>query len=199
MDNDIVKKDNDIEKKNNGVEKKKNNIDKKALTIPNINLNQCEGLADDITLWAKFDKAAAGIVIESQGKTLPNLRGRLVFIEPYLGKWTDGVLEKLPHVENKNEIPKGFERRCDIKIDSGGTLVGLSLAKSSFEFQLCPYLKHLKNQGLRPEEVTTRIRTRMASNSQGKWPIAVFDIVEGESDNVTPQQPPEDNTPNEWR
>ena len=46
----------------NEIEKKKNNKDKKALTIPDINLNQCTSLADGITLYAKLDKAAAGIV-----------------------------------------------------------------------------------------------------------------------------------------
>ena len=104
----------------------------------------------------------------------------------------------LPHVKNENEIPKGFERRCDIKIDSGGTLVGLSLSKSSFKFQLCPYLKHLNNQGLRPEEVTTRIRTQMRSNNLGSWSIAVFDFVGDDSEKLTPQQPPKENVPSEW-
>jgi hypothetical protein len=183
----------------NEIEKKKNNKDKKALTIPDINLNQCTSLADGITLYAKLDKAAAGIVIESQGKTLADLKGRLVFIEPHLGKWTDGVLEKLPYVEKKLDMPKGFKPRCDIKIDSGGTLIGLSLAESSFVYQLCPYLKYLENQGFRPEQVITRIRTQMRSNDLGSWPIAVFDIVEDDSDNVKPQQPPKVDTPTEWR
>jgi hypothetical protein len=176
-----------------------NEVEKYELTIPDENLDQCIRLADDVTIWAKLDKGGNGIVIESQGKILPELKGKILSIQPYLVKFNEGVPEKIPHVENDLKIPKDFERRCDVKMNCGGTLIGLSLSKSSFKFQLSPYVKYLRKQGLRPEQVTTRIRTRMASNHLGSWPIAVFDIAGDQPDVVKPQQPPEVKTPPQWR
>jgi hypothetical protein len=184
---------------NKELTKKENRREENALIIPDENLDQCLRLADDVTMWAKLDKGGNGIVIDSQGKILPEIKGKLVSIQPYLVRFNESSPEKIPHVDDELQIPSGFERRCDLKIDCGGTLIGLSLAKSSFKFQLCPYLKHLRNLGLRPEEITTRIRTRMASNHLGSWPIAVFDLAGGEHEVVTPQHPPEVKIPTQWR
>jgi hypothetical protein len=179
--------------------KEEENEEEYDLTIPDENLDQCERLADEVTIWAKLDKGGNGIVIESQGKILPELKGRILSIQPYLVKFSEDGPEKIPHVVNDLKIPKGFERRCDIKMNCGGTLIGLSLSKSSFKFQLSPYVKYLRKRGLRPEQVNTRIRTRMAKNHLGSWSIAVFDIAEDDQDNVKPQQPPKVDTPAEWR
>jgi hypothetical protein len=59
------------------------------------------------------------------------------------------------------------------------------------KFQLSPYLKYLKNQGLRPEDVITRITSKQVSNQMGTFQVAVFEVAdEKEKSSETPKAMP---------
>ena len=114
-------------------------------------------------------------------------------VNAYLIKFESGTPTKIPNVVNDLEIPKGYERRCDVKfLTSGGEVLGISLPPSSTKFYLSPYLKYLKNRNLRPEDVLTRVTSKQASNKHGTWPVAVFELADPKA------EPPKDYT-KEWK
>jgi len=150
------------------------NYEDLSLSIPDENLQDVLNISDDLAVWAKLDRGGNGFYFPSQDKTVTELTGVVKSLSPYLVRFEDNIPHKLPHEPDDLKIPDGYERRCDIKIDVDGMIVGLSLSPSSFKHQLSPYVRHLANRGLRPEQVTTRIKTKTASNSMGSWAIAVF-------------------------
>jgi hypothetical protein len=152
-----------------------------TLTIADENIDSVISLSDDTTTWARL--VDGGFELTAHGKTVPELVGQLVAVTPYLINFDAGdrVPAKKPHVENDIDIPEGYSRRCDIKLEIGSqALVGLSLAPSSMKHHLSPYLKYLRNQGLRPDEVITRITSKRASNQMGTFNVAVFELVDGD-------------------
>ena len=190
-------------KNNNGKTKESKELTLKSnatITIPDQTIEDMIALTDDTCHWCKL--ADGGFKFVNQDKIVPEIVGRMMSIQPYLINFEAGdrLPAKKPHVRNDIEIPEGFSRRCDIKLDVDGQLIGLSLAPSSMKFQLSPYLKYLKNQGLKHREVTTRIRSKQASNIQGTFNVAVFEIADAER--REPSETPYDNTslnfPDEW-
>ena len=153
------------------------------LSIDNGTLEDVAALSDDWAMWVKLRDS--GFEFVSMDKTVPELVGKIIDIRPYLVRFENGQPDKLPHCKNDLEIPEGYERRCDIKIETQGQVVGISLSKSSFIHQLSPFIKFLKNQGLRPEQVMTRLQSKQASNNLGVWNICTFEMVE-----TPPQQSP---------
>jgi hypothetical protein len=169
--------------------------------IPDESIDSVIEMSDDIAIWCK--PVRGGFQFANQDKIVPELVGKLVSITPYLINFDEGDRQpaKLPHVKTDVEIPEGYSRRCDIKILAGGQVIGISLAPSSMKFQLSPYLKYLKNQGLRPEQVTTRITSKQVSNQMGTFQVTVFEMTNGER--KTPSETPikssnDDPTPDEW-
>jgi len=64
-------------------------------------------------------------------------------------------------------------------------------------------LKYLRNKGLRPEEVLTRISSKQAANIRGSWSVATFELADDRP--VLGKKPPEEpspanaeNIPSEW-
>jgi hypothetical protein len=158
-------------------------------SIPDSNLNAVIELSDDAAIWCKL--ADSGFTVIAQGKLIPEIVGRLVSVQPYLINFDAGdrLPAKKPHVKSDTEIPEGYSRRCDIKVEAGGSILGISLAPSSMKFQLSPYLKFLKNSGLRPEQVVTRLTSKRVSNNQGTFNVCVFELVDG-TKKVRPSETP---------
>jgi hypothetical protein len=177
-------------RKNNGDEEKRK--EERGLThagesppsIPDESIHQVIKLSDDLAIWAKL--VVGGFQFANQDKIVPEIIGTLVQIQPYLINFDAGdrLPAKKPHVESDLDIPEGYSRRCDIKLLTSGQVVGISLAPSSMKFQLSPYLKYLRNQGLRPEEVLTRVTSRQVSNNMGTFQVAVFEVADGEPEKV---------------
>jgi hypothetical protein len=171
-----------------------------TITIPDQTIEDMIALADDTCQWCKLTDG--GFKFVNQDKIVPEIVGRMMSIQLYLINFEAGdrLPAKKPHVRNDTEIPEGYSRRCDIKLDVDGQLIGLSLAPSSIKFQLSPYLKYLKNQGLRPDQVITRVRSKQASNALGTFNVAVFEIADAER--KEPSETTSDETsfdyPDEW-
>ena len=169
--------------------------------IPDENVKAVIDMSDDVAIWGKL--VPGGIQFPNQDKIVPEIIGQLVQITPYLINFVAGdrLPAKKPHVKDDIEIPEGYSRRCDIKLNAGGQVIGLSLAPSSMKFQLSPYLKHLQNQGLRPDKVLTRITSRQVSNNMGTFQVAVFEVAneKGMPKETSPEEVPEDTSyPDEW-
>jgi len=177
-----------------------------SVSIPDEDIDAVAALSDDLAQWAKL--VPGGFQFPNRDKVIPELVGTIKSITPYLVKFENGVPSKLPHEPDDYKIPEGFERRSDVKIEVNDMVIGLSLAPSTIKHQLSPYVKYLRNQGLRPEQVSTRIQSRQASNNFGTWNIAVFSMAGDASAkpahevrNVTPTEetPAAVNTkPKEW-
>jgi hypothetical protein len=180
----------------------------KPPTIPDENIDAMIDLSDDIALWVKL--VPGGFQFANHDKIVPELVGKIVSVVPYLINFEAGdrIPAKLPHVKSDLEIPEGYSRRCDVKILTGGQIVGISLAPSSMKFQLSPYLKYLRNQGLRPEDVVTRITSKQVSNNMGTFQVVVFVVVNETGKPVdtppkrtpseTPPKASSDTYPDEW-
>jgi hypothetical protein len=197
----------DQQKNEKGIEKEEGitlrPIKETTPMIKEEDINAVIRLSDNTCIWSKL--VDGGFKFDNQDKIIPELVGRLVEITPYLINFDSAERPppKLPHVESDLEIPPGYHRRTDIKMEianSGGNVIGLSLPLSSAKFQLSPYLRHLKNQGLKPHEVVTRITSRQASNPSGTFSVAVFHLIDHEDD---PSGSPPDQgvsaLPPEWQ
>jgi hypothetical protein len=170
-------------------------------SIPPDNVKAVIEMSDDLAMWCKLVRG--GFQFANQDKIVEELVGQLVSIQPYLINFDAGhrVPAKLPHVKSDLEIPEGYSRRCNVKIVAGGQVVGISLAPSSMKFQLSPYLKYLKNQGLRPEDVVTRITSKQVSNNMGTFQVAVFETADDkrkEPSDTSQAYAPADQYPGEW-
>ncbi len=150
-------------------------IEKGVPAIPNEKLQAVMDLAGDEIIWLKT--VEGGFKLVKQDKFVKNITGRIISVEPYLMRFENGVPTKIPHIADDLQIPEGFERRCDIKIRTGDQVLGLSLPSSSFRYNLSPYLRFLHGKGLRPEQVSTKVFSRQATNNMGTWPVACFELV----------------------
>lgn len=144
------------------------------ITIPQEKIDLIARLGDENAVWVKITDG--GFLFGGE-KVIPELRGVVVSVNPYFVRWTDKRPEKIPF--NGQDTPEGYDLRCDLKINIDGTVVGLSLPKTSTKSQLGPYMKFLKNANLLPNRVITRIRTKPVSSRNGKFNIAIFECLGG--------------------
>jgi len=167
--------------------------------IPDATLKAVMDLGKEITIWIK--PVNGGFKIEKQDKFVKNFEGRILSMDPYLIQFENGVPDKRPHVDDDLQIPKGYERRCDLKILASDQILGISLAASSFKYNLSKYLIFLDGKGLRPEQVITKFFSQQASNAKGTWSTVCFDLVSVISDSpVSPSTstPSQSAIPAEW-
>ena len=156
-------------------------------------------LSEDVCMYVTVEKD--GFRFKNQEKMVPELVGPIRAIDCYLAYFPGGSQApiKKPWLKNDVDIPEGFERRADVKMGINGQPVCIPLSPSSIKYQLGPYLKHLRNQGLEPEDVITRCTTRTASNELGSWAVVVFEIADEQR---VPSEPPSKQKdfdfPSEW-
>lgn len=141
------------------------------ITISEETIDQLERLADENALWGKI--VEGGIIIND--KVFAEIIGFIISIYLYYVLWADKRPSKIPY--KGQDAPEGYELRCDIKLNVDGTVIGLSLPKTSTKAHLSQYLKFLKRSGLQPNRVLTRIRSKAVSSPHGKFHVAVFDCV----------------------
>jgi hypothetical protein len=141
-------------------------------------------IGNQVALWAKPTETG----FSANDKIIEEIIGRIVNIKAYLVKWIDKQPHKIP-INPGEDLPEGYEPRCDLFIDVGGQVIAISLSKSSLKFHLSPYVRNLKNKGLGPEDVITRLRVKQATNKFGSFNVVIFDLVDKVSD-PTPVTPP---------
>ena len=176
-------------------EKSVTKFESKVPSIPEDKLDAVIDLSDDQTSWVKVIEG--GFKVINQDRFVKSFTGRIIDVTPYLMKFENGVPSKIPHVADDLDIPEGYERRCDVKLLADDSVIGMSLAPSSTKFSLSPYLKFLRNKGIRPEEVVTKVTSKQASNDKGTWAVAAFELV-GSSDKAPPESQTERRVPTEW-
>ena len=95
-------------------------------------------------------------------KIISEMCGRIIRIILYGVKWSDKKPDKIPFDPGK-DLPEGYEPRCDLFIEVGKQVIGISLSKTSLKYHFSPYVRNLKNNGLRPEDVISRLRVKQAT------------------------------------
>lgn len=153
------------------------------IEIPNETIDRIAALADENALWVKLTEG--GFIVNGE-KVIPELKVVMIGVNPYYVRWVDKKPEKIPYEDQK--APDGFELRCDIKMNIAGTVIGLSLPKTSTKSQLSQYISFLKKNNLRPNQVITQIRSKAVSSPHGKFNVAVFDC-EGPVENYRKPAP----------
>jgi hypothetical protein len=159
-----------------------------AIEISQEKLDLLARLADESAVWIKL--VEGGFLIDGE-KTVRELQGVLVSVNPYYVMWEDKKPHKIPF--EGQEAPEGHELRCDIKLNVNGTLIGLSLPKTSTKAHLAQYLKFLKQSGIQINNVVTRVRSKTVTSPHGKFCVAVFDCVGGIDDLQAPPATPDPN------
>ncbi len=147
------------------------------LSIPQEKIDLISALAELDKKWIKLTEG--GFVLAKDEKFLPELVGVIRQMRPYYVRWsTDNKTpEKIEY--SGQPAPEGFDLRCDLTLEIDGALYGLSLAKSSTKHHLAAYTNALKKNGLKPDQVVTRIRSKSITTSNGKFSIAIFEPVSG--------------------
>jgi hypothetical protein len=160
-------------------EKEKNEketVEQKEVTIyeeslPDISeevLDECIETAKDVTTWVK----PKGNVFIVDDASLSTVIGKIIGINPYLVNWTDNVPDKITYMVDEKKWPEGYEARCDVIIKTeNDDKIGISLAKSSFRKQFCPYIKMLIDKNLDPKEVLTQFTTWEQKRNQATYNI----------------------------
>ena len=116
-------------------------------------------IGDQVALWVKI--VETGFLLND--KVIPEISGRIINMNLHYVKWTDKKPDKIPFDLGK-ELPEGYESRLDLFVEVDGQVVGISLPKSSLKYHLSPYVRNLKNNGLRPEDVISRLRVKQVTN-----------------------------------
>jgi hypothetical protein len=164
-------------------------------SIPDERISEILQTGKDNVTWFKFNPT--GFVFND--KVIPEIQGTIYDLVAYLIKFEGNTPHKLANVLRDEEIPVGYERRCDLKIDLGDLRGAVSLPKTSL-FSLKPYLLYLQSKGLRLEQVTTKLRTHARSNQHGTYAIVSFEYVcQIDPDAGSPpmqKPPPKSGTPN---
>jgi hypothetical protein len=116
-----------------------------------------------------------GIYYKSFDHTVPSITGRIVGIETYLGKFEGAVLLKMPL--GPQPFPEGYQARMELAIQDPEKTTILSLSPTSAS-AAGSFFRHLKNSGIRPENVLVKVETVPRTSKQGgRYGVAVFSIV----------------------
>jgi hypothetical protein len=154
----------------------------------------------DSCLWARLTDT--GFWFPTQDRAVTELVGRIIGMTPYLINFECGERPppRLPHVEADHDIPEGYIRRVDLKIDVGSTIVGISLPTSSARYHLAPYLIFLRGRGLQPHEVVTRITSKKVSNPSSTFNVAIFELADDTNEGPrSSSEQPSSGVPAEWQ
>jgi hypothetical protein len=128
-----------------------------------------------------------GINYKSLDVTVPSITGRIVAIETYLGKFEDGNLSKIPL--GPKPFPEGYQVRMKLAMRDPEKVSLLSLSPTSAS-AAGSFFRHLKNKGLRPENILVRIDTvALTSKQGGRYGVAVFSLVEKIDSPSSTQEP----------
>jgi hypothetical protein len=124
--------------------------------------------AKDVVTWVK-PKGNAFLVDDA---SLPVIVGKIIEINAYLVKWQDDKPHKIEYEVDETKWPEDYEPRCDVVVMTDtGDKIGISLAKTSFKRQFCPYIKMLTDRGMKPNEVTTQFGTWEVKGQLGTFNI----------------------------
>jgi len=116
-----------------------------------------------------------GIYYKAFDHTLPSISGRIVGIETYLGKFEGAVLLKLPLI--RQPYPDGYQPRMELTIQDHEKTTILTLSPTSAS-AAGSFFRHLKNSGLRPENILVKISVVPRTSKQGgRYGVAAFTIV----------------------
>lgn len=142
-----------------------------TVTIPDESLDAAASVAPEGFFAAITEN---GIYYKSFDHTVPSITGRIVGIETYLGKFEGGVLSKLPL---SHPFPDGYQARMELTIQDPEKTTLLSLSPTSAT-AAGTFFRHLKNSGIRPENVLVKVETVPRTSKQGgRYGVAVFSIV----------------------
>jgi hypothetical protein len=158
--------------------------------IPQETLDRLLKTSEQNTILASVKKDGG---FEAKNSWFESLTGVIVSIDPYLVKWERKEPHKLPYIEDELDWPQDYKPGCDLTIfTSERVRIKFSLSKSSFQYELCDYIKFLDLRGLKPHQVLTKFTTRQVHGQFGEYTVVVPHLVsENESDGVVDLSAPQ--------
>jgi len=143
--------------------------------ISDATLDDLSEMAKRITTMAKLVEGG----IEIDGTTYGDITGRITGVKIYLISFPgEGQPpEIIGNVIDDDDIPEGFSRRADVTIQCGSQLVQLKLPPYSTNYILPKYVTALADEGLRPEDVVTRVTSERKRGKNMQWNAAKFATV----------------------
>jgi len=105
-----------------------------------------------------------GIYYKSLDVTVPSITGRIVTIDTYLGKFEGKNLSKIPL--GPQPFPEGYQARMELAIRDPEKVTLLSLSPTSAS-AAGSFFRHLKNSGIRPENIWVKISVIPRTSRQG--------------------------------
>jgi hypothetical protein len=123
-----------------------------------------------------FVKAVDGGFKFGEDTYLKEIIGIITSAEKYYVKWTNGQPDKLYDV-SADDVPDGYEVRCDIQILTDETLLGVSLAPSSYIYGFAQYLRSLKARNMDVGQVLTKLWVEQRHNKYGTFNVVRFALA----------------------
>lgn len=144
--------------------------------IPQETLDKLLKTAEQNTILASVKKDGG---FEVKGAWFRELVGVICSIDPYLIRWEGKEPSKLPYLEDELDWPEGYKPGANITILTTERLkIQLSLSKSSFQYELCDYVKFLNGRSLKPTEVITRFTTKEVHGQFGTYIVVKPSLAE---------------------
>ena len=135
--------------------------------IPEETLEKLLRTAEQNILLASVQKDGG---FEVKNASFEALTGVMIAIEPYLVRWERKEPHRIPYKEDELDWPEDYKPGCDVTIVNPERIrIKFSLSKSSFQYELCDYIKFLDSQGLKSHEVETRFTTRQVHGQFGTY------------------------------
>jgi hypothetical protein len=127
--------------------------------------------AENVQLWVKL--TPGGFLLNEE--TFGEIVGVITYVDRYWCEWVDNKPTK---IREKDSPGSEFEIRADITVQTqSNQILGISLAKSSYLYNLSPYIKGLQSQNLKLTDVITSITVDEISGQFENFCVARFHRV----------------------
>jgi hypothetical protein len=144
--------------------------------IPEETLDKLLKTAEQNTILASVKKDGG---FEVKTSWFESLTGVICEIDDYLVKWENKQPHKLPYIPDELDWPVDYRPGADVTVfTSERVKIKFSLSKTSFQYELCDYVKFLDTQGLKPTDVVTKFTTRQVDGVFGTYTVVVPELVD---------------------
>jgi hypothetical protein len=108
----------------------------------------------------------------------PRLRGKVLEVERYGGKWDDGELDKIRNIESEGDLPEDYELRADLTILTPDfSIITISLPPSSYKYHFAPKVRQLDKQNRDITEMLCEFAVKLIKGKKGNFPVVITKII----------------------
>jgi len=141
--------------------------------VPEDVVNRIASYGKGASLWGRLCEEGFRL----NDKIHPELRGYITRMRDKLVKFENSKPIEM-EIPDNGDIPPGYRIRVDLNLLVEDQAIGLSLPESSVKYRLSPYIEALRDAGLKPSAVMTRLWVETVQGKRGKFLVVCFELSE---------------------